>query len=208
MAEVKYNVSNANWPKHPETATTEGKNKFVGFWTFLAGETVLFSCLFATYLVLKDSVPSDDHLLAADLFHLELAFVMTMFLLTSSLTSVFAVYQMRNNNFSKMQLLLGITVLLGAGFLALEIYEFIEYVSLGHTFRSSAFGSAFYILIGTHGFHVIIGLIWITLLIIRNAGRGLSVYTAAKVNTAALYWHFIDVVWVFIFTIVYLLGVL
>ena len=107
-----------------------------------------------------------------------------------------------------MQLWLGITVLLGAGFLALEIYEFIQYVQLGHTFRSSAFGSAFYILIGTHGFHVIIGLIWITLLIIRNSGRGLSVYTAAKVNTASLYWHFIDVVWVFIFTIVYLLGVL
>lgn len=208
MAEVKYNVDNANWPKHPETATLEGKNKFVGFWTFLAGETVLFSCLFATYLALKDSVPSSDHLLAADLFQLELAFVMTMFLLTSSLTSVFAVHHMRNNNFAKMQLWLGITVLLGAGFLALEIYEFIEYVQLGHTFRSSAFGSAFYILIGTHGFHVIIGLIWITLLIIRNSGRGLSVYTAAKVNTASLYWHFIDVVWVFIFTIVYLLGVL
>src|SRR5699024_6060896 len=103
MAEVKYNVGNANWPKHTETATTEGKNKSVGFSTCLAGETVLFSCLFATYLALKDSVPSDDHLLAADLFHLELAFVMTMFLLTSSLTSVFAVYQMRNNNFSKMQ---------------------------------------------------------------------------------------------------------
>lgn len=107
-----------------------------------------------------------------------------------------------------MQLWLGITVLLGLGFLALEIYEFIEYVHLGHTFRSSAFGSSFYFLIGTHGFHVVLGLVWITLLIIRNAKRGLSVYTAAKVNTAALYWHFIDVVWVFIFTIVYLLGVL
>lgn len=208
MAEIKYNVPNEQWPEHPETATLEGKNKFVGFWTFLGGEVVLFASLFATYLALKDSVPNSDHLLAADLFHLELAFVMTMLLLTSSLTSVYAVYHMRNNNFNKMQLWLGITVLLGAGFLALEIYEFYEYVSLGHTFRSSAFGSAFYFLIGTHGFHVIIGLIWITGLIIRNASRGLSVYTAAKVNTASLYWHFIDVVWVFIFTIVYLLGVL
>ncbi|CAD2076884.1 Cytochrome c oxidase subunit 3 [Jeotgalicoccus aerolatus] len=208
MAEMKYNVPNEQWPEHPETATLEGKNKFVGFWTFLGGETVLFASLFATYLALKDSVPSSDHLLAADLFHLELAFVMTMLLLTSSLTSVYAIYHMRNNNFTKMQLWLAITVLLGAGFLALELYEFYEYVHIGHTFRSSAFGSSFYILIGTHGFHVIIGLIWITGLIIRNATRGLSVYTAAKVNTAALYWHFIDVVWVFIFTIVYLLGVL
>lgn len=208
MAEMRYNVPNDQWPVHPEKATAEGRNKFVGFWTFLAGETVLFASLFATYLALKDQVPNQDHLVAAELYHLELAFVMTMFLLTSSLTSVFAVYHMRNNNFSKMQLWLGITVLLGAGFLALEIYEFVEYVSIGHTFRSSAFGSAFYFLIGTHGFHVIVGLIWITLLIIRNANRGLSVYTAAKVNTASLYWHFIDVVWVFIFTIVYLLGVL
>lgn len=208
MAEMRYDVPNEQWPVHPEKATIEGRNKFVGFWTFLAGETVLFASLFATYLALKDQVPSQEHLVAADLYHLELAFVMTMFLLTSSLTSVFAVYHMRNNNFGKMQLWLGITVLLGAGFLALEIYEFVEYVKLGHTFRSSAFGSAFYFLIGTHGFHVIVGLIWITLLIIRNANRGLSVYTAAKVNTASLYWHFIDVVWVFIFTIVYLLGVL
>lgn len=208
MADMEYNVPSERWPAHPETATHEGKNKFIGFWTFLAGETALFASLFATYLALKDSVPSEDHLLAADLFHLELSFVMTMFLLTSSLTSVYAVYHMRNNNFSKMQLWLGVTVLLGLGFLGLEIYEFIEYTQLGHTFRSSAFGSAFYFLIGTHGFHVCIGLVWITLLILRNAKRGLSVYTAAKVNTAALYWHFIDVVWVFIFTIVYLLGVM
>lgn len=208
MANMEYNVPSERWPVHPETATAEGKNKFVGFWIFLAGETVLFASLFATYLALKDSVPSEDHLLAAELFHLPLAFVMTMLLLTSSLTSVYAIYHMRNNNFQKMQLWLGITALLGAGFLALEIYEFVEYVGLGHSFRSSAFGSAFYFLIGTHGFHVIVGLIWVTLLILRNANRGISVYTAAKVNTFALYWHFIDVVWVFIFTIVYLLGVL
>lgn len=207
MAKMEYNVPSERWPAHPETATMQGKNNFVGFWTFLAGETVLFASLFATYLALKDSTPS-GHLHAADLYHLELAFVMTMLLLTSSLTSVYAIYHMRNNNFNKMQLWLGITVLLGLGFLALEIYEFVEYVHLGHTFRSSAFGSSFYFLIGTHGFHVIIGLVWITLLILRNAKRGLSVYTASKINTAALYWHFIDVVWVFIFTIVYLIGVL
>lgn len=205
---MEYNVPSERWPVHPETATAEGKNKFVGFWIFIAGETVLFASLFATYLALKDSVPSDDHLLASELFHLPLAFVMTMLLLTSSLTSVYAIYHMRNNNFQKMQLWLGITALLGAGFLALEIYEFVQYVGLGHTFRSSASGSAFYFLIGTHGFHVIVGLIWVTLLILRNAKRGMSVYTAAKVNTFVLYWHFIDVVWVFIFTIVYLLGVL
>ncbi|AQL55960.1 cytochrome c oxidase subunit 3 [Abyssicoccus albus] len=200
------NYTAHNWPQHPETASLEGKNKFTGFWIFLGGETVLFASLFATYLALKDKVPGGDHLLAKDLFQLPLAFVMTMLLLTSSLTSVYAIYHMRNHNFKKMQLWLIITVLLGLGFLGLEIYEFIEYVHQGHTFRSSAFGSAFYFLVGTHGFHVIIGLVWFILLIVRNAGRGLSIYNAAKYNTAALYWHFIDVVWVFIFTVVYLLG--
>ena len=200
------NYTAHNWPQHPETASLEGKNKFTGFWIFLGGETVLFASLFATYLALKDKVPGGDHLLAKDLFQLPLAFVMTMLLLTSSLTSVYAIYHMRNHNFKKMQLWLIITVLLGLGFLGLEIYEFIEYVHQGHTFRSSAFGSAFYVLVGTHGFHVIIGLVWFILLIVRNAGRGLSIYNAAKYNTAALYWHFIDVVWVFIFTVVYLLG--
>ena len=208
MAEMRYNVPDNQWPDHPERATLEGKNKQLGFWVFLGGETVLFASLFATYLALENSVPSDDHLLTYDLFQLELAFVMTMFLLTSSLTSVYAIYHMRNNNFAKMQIWLIVTVLLGAGFLALEIYEFSHFVELGHTFRSSAFASAFYFLLGTHGFHVAVGLVWITLLILRNARRGLSVYTAAKVNTAALYWHFIDVVWVFIFSIVYLLGVI
>lgn len=200
------NYTAHNWPQHPETASLEGKNKFTGFWIFLGGETVLFASLFATYLALKDKVPGGDHLLAKDLFQLPLAFVMTMLLLTSSLTSVYAIYHMRNHNFKKMQLWLIITVLLGLGFLGLEIYEFIEYVHQGHTFRSSAFGSAFYVLVGTHGFHVVIGLVWFILLIVRNAGRGLSIYNAAKYNTAALYWHFIDVVWVFIFTVVYLLG--
>lgn len=208
MAEMRYNVPDNQWPDHPERVTLEGKNKFIGFWVFLGGETVLFASLFATYLALENRVPSDDHLLTHELFQLELAFVMTMFLLTSSLTSVYAVYHMRNNNFAKMQIWLIITVLLGAGFLALEIYEFAHFTTLGHTFRSSAFASAFYFILGTHGFHVAIGLVWITLLILRNARRGLSVYTASKINTAALYWHFIDVVWVFIFSIVYLLGVI
>ena len=137
MAEMKYNVPNEQWPEYPETATLKVKINS-RFLDILGGETVLFASLFATYLALKDSVPSSDHLLAADLFHLELAFVMTMLLLTSSLTSVYAIYHMRNNNFTKMQLWLAITVLLGAGFLALELYEFYEYVHLGHTFRSSA----------------------------------------------------------------------
>lgn len=195
------------WPTSPEKATLEGRNKFIGFWLFLGGETVLFASLFATYLALKDSVPNSSHVLAKDLYSLPLVFLATMILLTSSLTSVYAIYHMKNYNFKKMQLWFGITVLLGFSFLMLEIYEFYHYItSYGHTFRSSAFGSAFYTLVGFHGFHVAIGLVWITSLIIRNSKRGLNLYNAPKYYVASLYWHFIDVVWVFIFTVVYLMG--
>ncbi|KMY53507.1 cytochrome B oxidoreductase [Bacillus sp. FJAT-27231] len=205
QAEEKFTPQ--TWPESPEKATLEGKNKFLGFWLFLGGETVLFASLFATYIALKDKVPSPDHMLAKDLFELPLVFVMTMLLLTSSLTSVFAMYHMKNYSFKKMQLWLLITVILGLGFLGCELYEFHHYYTeYNHTFTSSAFGSAFYTLTGFHGAHVAFGLVWITLLMIRNAGRGLNLYNAPKFYLASLYWHFIDVVWVFIFTVVYLMG--
>ncbi|WP_019152924.1 cytochrome (ubi)quinol oxidase subunit III [Robertmurraya massiliosenegalensis] len=195
------------WPAAPEKQTLEAKNKFLGFWLFLGGETVLFASLFATYLALKDKVPSPDHALAKDLFEIPLAFLMTMLLLTSSLTSVYAMYHMKNFEFKKMQLWLGVTVLLGLGFLGCEIYEFYHYVHhYEHTFTSSAFGSAFYTLVGFHGGHVVFGLAWIITLMVRNANRGLSLYNAPKFYIASLYWHFIDVVWVFIFSVVYLMG--
>ncbi len=195
------------WPESPERQTLEGKNKFIGFWLFLGGETALFATLFATYLALKDKVPSPEHALAKDLYEMPLVFATTMILLTSSLTSVYAMYHMKNYNHKKMMVWLGATVLLGASFLALEIYEFNHYVhEYGHTFTSSAFGSAFYALTGFHGVHVAFGLGWIVTLMIRNAKRGINLYNAPKFYVASLYWHFIDVVWVFIFTVVYLMG--
>ncbi|MEK3887097.1 cytochrome (ubi)quinol oxidase subunit III [Bacillus sp. FSL K6-3431] len=194
------------WPEAPERASLEGKNKFLGFWFFLGGETVLFASLFATYLALKDKVPTNTDIVAKDIFGLPLAFLMTMVLLTSSITSVYAIYHMKNYHFKKMQAWLLITVLLGVTFLGLEIYEFVHYTKEGFGFTSSAFSSAFYTLVGFHGGHVVFGLSWIIALMVRNAKRGLSLYNAPKFYVASLYWHFIDVVWVFIFTVVYLMG--
>ncbi|MGJ9458553.1 cytochrome (ubi)quinol oxidase subunit III [Oceanobacillus sp. CF4.6] len=192
-------------PQDPSKATMEGKHKFLGLWIFLGGETVLFACLFGTYLALRNSTAGGPS--TQDLFGLELVFLMTILLLTSSLTSVYAIYHMKNNDFKKMQLWFGITALLGISFLACEIYEFAHYIhEYGFTFRSSAFGSAFYALVGFHGGHVVFGLSWLIAIMVRNAKRGLSLYNAPKYNTFGLYWHFIDVVWVFIFTVVYLMG--
>lgn len=198
-------LSKNTFPPNPETATLEGKNKFLGFWLFLCAETVLFASLFATYLSLKESTAGGAS--SNDLFELPLTFVATMLLLTSSLTSVYAMYHMKNFEFKRMHRWLGVTVLLGLSFLCLEIYEFNHYIHEYHfTFTSSAFGSAFYALVGCHGLHVTFGLAWIVTLMVRNSKRGLSLYNAPKYYLASLYWHFIDVVWVFIFTIVYLIG--
>ncbi|WP_273125282.1 cytochrome c oxidase subunit III [Metabacillus sp. HB246100] len=205
MANVEEKLTAENFPASPERATLEGKNKFTGFWLFLGGETVLFASLFATFLALRESTAGGAS--TQELFEIPLVFVATMLLLTSSLTSVYAMYHMKNFNFGKMQLWLIITVLLGFAFLLLEIYEFNHYVhEFEFTITSSALGSAFYTLVGTHGLHVAFGLLWITTLIVRNAKRGLSLYNAPKYYLASLYWHFIDVVWVFIFTVVYLMG--
>src|SRR5690606_21875929 len=96
---VEQSYTPQTWPEAPERATLEGKNKFLGFWFFLGGETVLFASLFATYLALKDKVPAKGDLISKDIFDLPLAFVMTMVLLTSSITSVYAIYHMKNHNF-------------------------------------------------------------------------------------------------------------
>lgn len=191
-------------PHEPEKATLEGRNKVLGFWLFLGGETVLFGTLFAAFLALRDQVmfgPTPQ-----ELFDLGLVAVATMILLTSSLTSVFAIQAMHRNDVKSMQLWLIITVILGAGFLALEIYEFVHYVHMGHGFTTSAFSTAFYSLVGFHGGHVAFGVLWITLLIIQVKRKGLNLVTAPKIYVAGMYWHFIDVVWVFIFSIVYLMG--
>ncbi|WP_342471165.1 cytochrome (ubi)quinol oxidase subunit III [Ureibacillus sp. FSL K6-3587] len=196
------------WPEHPEQVTQEGKNKYVGIWIFICSDIVLFASLFATYISLRNRGPAGMEFTSQELFELPLAFVMTMFLLTSSLTSVYAMYHLKNYNFKGVQLWTGATILLGLGFLCLEIYEFYHYVHIGFGYTQSAFSSAFFTLVGTHGLHVIIGLIWMICLIIRNAKRGLNLYNAPKYFVASIYWHFIDVVWVFIFTVVYLMGVL
>ncbi|MBW7476892.1 cytochrome c oxidase subunit 3 [Paenibacillus oenotherae] len=191
-------------PHEPEKATLEGRNKVLGFWLFLGGETVLFGTLFSAFLALRHQVldgPTEQ-----ELFSLPLVAAATLLLLTSSLTSVFAIQAMHNNQVKAMINWLIITVLLGLGFLGLEIYEFYHYVHEGHGFTTSAFSSSFYTLVGFHGAHVAFGILWISLLIAQVFKKGLNVVTAPKIYVAGMYWHFIDVVWVFIFTVVYLMG--
>lgn len=199
-----HDFAHGQLPPEPEKATLEGRNKILGFWIFLGAETVLFGTLFSAYLALRGNV--GDGPAANVLFQLPLVFAATMILLTSSLTSVFAVQAMHHNKVKALIGWLVVTVLLGVSFLGLEIYEFWHYANEGHTFNASAFSSSFYTLVGFHGAHVLFGIVWISLVIWQLARRGLNLTTAPKTYVSAIYWHFIDVVWVFIFTVVYLMG--
>lgn len=204
MSDAHAHAHGGALPPEPEKATLEGRNKIMGFWLFLGGESVLFGTLFATFLALRDQVldgPTEDHL-----FKLATVAIATFILLTSSMTSVLAIQAMHRHDTKGIQLWLGVTVLLGLAFLGLEIYEFWEYVHEGHTFTTSAFSSSFYTLVGFHGAHVAFGVLWIGLIMAQLTTKGLTVITAPKVYVAALYWHFVDLVWVFIFTVVYLMG--
>lgn len=166
----------------------------------------MFATFFGTFLGLKEGTAAGPT--ADELFSLPLVFIMTMLLLTSSLTSVLAMFSMKKNNFKNMMILTAITVVLGLGFLGFEIYEFYEYLHHGLGYTTSAFASSFYTLVGLHGAHVVFGLSWfITLMIRYSRTGGITLTNAPKFYLASLYWHFIDVVWVFIFTVVYLMSI-
>ncbi|GGD02418.1 quinol oxidase subunit 3 [Thalassobacillus devorans] len=187
-----------------EYRTQEGQMSILGFWIFLAAEVVLFSTLFATYAVLFGRTA--DAPVPGELFEPGIVLVMTFLLLTSSFTCGIAIHHMRRGSVKGLMTWLIITLILGLGFLGFEIYEFVHYSHEGATLQSSAFWSAFYTLAGTHGVHVTLGIGWAVLLLIQLAKRGLTPVTSRKVFIISLYWHFLDVIWIFIFTSVYLIG--
>jgi cytochrome aa3-600 menaquinol oxidase subunit III len=176
----------------------------LGFWIFLGAEIVLFSTLFATYFVLVDRTAGGPS--GADLFHVKELMINTFLLLTSSFTAGLAIREMRNNNLKGLLVWFVITLVLGLGFVSVEIYEFNVFVHEGAAIGTSAFTSALFTLLGTHGAHVSLGIGWGILIILQLLKRGLTPTTARKTFIFSLYWHFLDVVWIIIFTFVYLKG--
>ncbi|AGE24036.1 cytochrome aa3 quinol oxidase subunit III [Geobacillus stearothermophilus] len=187
-----------------EYRTQESRLNILGFWIFLGAEVALFATLFATYLVLFQRTGSGPT--AAELFEVKDVLIETLLLLTSSFTCGLAIFEMRRGRMSGLIAWLLVTLLLGVGFITVEIREFIHYVHEGATMQTSAFLSSFFVLVGTHGAHVSVGIGWMILIIIQLLQRGFTPKTARKVFIVSLYWHFLDVVWIFIFTLVYLLG--
>ena len=177
-----------------------------GFWVYLMTDLVIFGVLFAVYVVLRDSTfggPSSDQL-----FSLKTALANTLVLLTSSFTCGLALIASERGKAGQTIGWLVATFALGATFLTLELSEFSRFVATGATWQASAFLSSFFTLVGTHGLHIAVGLLWIAVAIVHIARRGLTPDVNSKLSRFALFWHFLDIVWIFIFTVVYLMGIM
>ncbi|MFF0829813.1 cytochrome o ubiquinol oxidase subunit III [Brevibacillus sp. NPDC003359] len=180
--------------------------KVLGFWIFVVTDCVLFGTLFATYAVMMNSFAGGPT--GQELFQLPGVIASTFILLTSSFTSGLAVLAMNKGNVKQLIAWLAVTGLLGLSFIVLEVTEFMHLMSEGATMATSGYWSAFYTLVGTHGLHVTLGLFWMTALIMQLKRRGITAVTRRKITNLSLYWHFLDVVWIFLFTVVYLMGVM
>lgn len=184
---------------------TYSKNVF-GFWTYLMTDCLLFATLFATYAVLHHETfggPSSK-----DLFSLPTAFAETMILLLSSVTCGFAILASIKSKKNHVIFWLMLTFILGASFVAIEFLEFKHFVNEGHSWDKSAFLSSFFTLVGTHGLHVSVGLFWMLVMMFQVQLKGITVDTFRRLVIFSQFWHFLDLIWIFIFTFVYLFGVI
>lgn len=183
-----------------------GGNSVFGFWIYLMSDCILFATLFATYAVLSGSFAGGPT--GKDIFELPYVLVETFCLLFSSVTYGFAMLAMHKGNQSGVMKWLAVTFLFGAAFIGMEINEFSHLIAEGFGPDRSAFLSGFFALIGTHGLHVFSGLVWMIVLMVQVVQNGLTATNQTRLMCLSLFWHFLDVVWICVFTVVYLMGVL
>lgn len=176
----------------------------LGLWIYLMTDVVLFGCLFATYAVLRNNTVGGPT--GAELFDLPFILVSTLLLLTSSFTSGLAMLALSKGSKKVVLTWLSITVALGITFLFLEFHEFSQLIAEGNSWQRNAFLSSFFTLVATHGIHIIAGLIWALTLMWQVARRGFTVGVRRRLPLFSMFWHFLDVIWIFIFTLVYLMG--
>ena len=183
---------------HPENGT------LLGFWLYLMSDCLIFACLFATYGVLGRNYAAGPS--GAELFDLPLVALNTTFLLLSSITYGFAVLEMQKNRVRPTLIWLGVTGVLGACFLGLELYEFAHLIHEGAGPQRSGFLTAFFALVGTHGLHVTFGIVWLITLMFQVGKHGLVTANKRRLMCLSMFWHFLDVIWIGVFTFVYLMG--
>jgi cytochrome o ubiquinol oxidase subunit 3 len=183
---------------HPENGT------LLGFWIYLMSDCLIFACLFATYAVLGRNYAGGPS--GAELFDLGLVAFNTALLLLSSITYGFAMLESQRKRLKSTMIWLAVTGLLGVGFISLELYEFVHLIHEGAGPQRSAFLTSFFSLVGTHGLHVFFGIIWLVILMFQLKRHGLKPENQRRLMCLSMFWHFLDVVWIGVFTFVYLMG--
>ncbi len=185
---------------HPENGT------LLGFWLYLMSDCLIFAVLFACYGVLGRSYAAGPS--GADLFDLPMVAVNTSMLLFSSITYGLAMLAMEKGKSKQTLAWLAITGLFGVAFVTLELTEFAHLIHEGATPQRSAFLSSFFTLVGTHGLHVTFGIVWLVTLMVQLGKQGLSEPMKRRLMCLSMFWHFLDVVWIGVFSFVYLMGAL
>ena len=176
-----------------------------GFWIYLMSDLIIFATLFATFIVLGHNYAGGPT--GKELFDLRYTLGETMFLLFSTVAYGMVMLAVHAGKQKAVLIGLAVTFLLGLGFVLMEIYEFYGLVAAGHGPDRSAFLSSFFTLVGTHGTHVTFGLIWMATLIGQVAVKGLTSPVQSRLTRLSMFWHFLDIIWIGIFSIVYLMGV-
>lgn len=187
-----------------EHSVQVAERKTLGFWVYLMTDCILFATLFATFAVLRTATAGGPN--GAEIFNLNFVLIETFLLLTSSFTVGLAVIAAKQGLRKQSIVWLLVTFLLGASFLAMELYEFRALVIEGHGWQHSAFLSSYFVLVGTHGLHIAIGLLWMAVVTFRLIQRRFKPTDIARLSLLGLFWHFLDIIWIFIFSFVYLIG--
>jgi cytochrome o ubiquinol oxidase subunit III len=189
-----------------EQEHAEGASTLLGFWIYLMSDCLLFAALFATFGVLGSRYAGGPS--AGQALELPLVAVNTAMLLLSSITCGFAMLELERGRKAAVQAWLAVTVLFGLAFIGIEIHEFARMVHEGAGPERSAFLSSFFALVGTHGLHVSVGIVWMATLMAQVGRRGLGPENARRLACLSMFWHFLDVIWIGVFTFVYLMGTL
>ena len=188
---------------HDETHAEAGKTP-LGFWIYLMSDCILFASIFAGFAVVRGNLAGGPN--GRELFELNYVAIETALLLISSLTYGLAMISVGQNQLKAVYGWLALTFLLGLGFIGMEINEFTKLIAEGAGPGRSAFLSGFFTLVGTHGLHVTAGLIWMGVMFAHLARRGLTEINQTRLLLLSLFWHFLDIIWIGVFSIVYLMG--
>ncbi|WP_454781123.1 cytochrome o ubiquinol oxidase subunit III [Legionella sp. WA2022007384] len=189
---------------HIDNNHFDGSKNVFGFWIYIMTDCLLFASLFAVYAVLHTHTFGGLH--AKELFKLPFVLTETLLLLTSSFTYGLAMLARNSPSPGNVARWMWVTFVLGVCFITMECYEFHSLYLEGHTWDKSAFLSSFFALVATHGLHVTVGLIWMLAIIVQINMHGITPITKTKLTCLGLFWHFLDVVWIFVFSVVYLMG--